>query len=174
MRHRAAVGLPGRQLVKQLSAIAPSTRPAGRGGSTSERAPVPQESFQLECDRLSHIVDGALFERLRWERNEGPMLARLVALAHSAFEMRPEFEMVEEGATRDVKRFVLKVHGNRVVGISLRIDGGSAHLEAHALDRSKYGLSDGGAATAAFEAVDEPWMVRALEGQFGRVQALGG
>ena len=47
---------------------------------------MPQDSFQLECDRLSHIVDGALFERLRWERNEGPMLARLVALAHSAFE----------------------------------------------------------------------------------------
>ena len=64
----------------------------------SKRPRVTQDSFQLECDRLSHIVDGALCERLRWERNEGPMLARLVALAHAAFEGRSEFELIEEGA----------------------------------------------------------------------------
>jgi len=142
--------------------------------SNSKRAPVPESSFQRECDRLSHIVDGALFERLRWERNEGPMLARLVALAQSAIEARPEFELVEEGASRDVKRFVLKIHGNRVVGFSLRIDGSRALLEAHALERSRYGLSDGETAAAEFDAVDEPWMVRALEAQFSRVEALGG
>ena len=131
---------------------------------------MPQDGFQLECDRLSHIVDGALCERLRWERNEGPKLARLVTLAHSALEERSEFEMVEEGATRDTKRFVLKVHGNRVVGISLRIEGETVHLDTHALERSKYGLSDGGATTADFEAVDEQWMAGALQQQFSRVQ----
>jgi hypothetical protein len=131
---------------------------------------VPQDGFQLECDRLSHIVDVALFERLRWERNEGPKLARLVALAHSALEGRPEFELIEEGATRDTKRFVLKIHGNRVVGISLRVEGETVLLDVHALDRSKYGLSDGGAATVDFEAVDEPWMAGALQQQFSRVQ----
>ena len=132
---------------------------------------MPQDSFQLECDRLSHIVDGALFERLRWERNEGPMLARLVALAHAALEGRSEFELVEEGASRDIKRFVLKIHGNRVAGISLRIEGGRALLDAHALERSKYALSEGSAATADFDVVDQPWMISALQEQFSRVQS---
>ena len=137
----------------------------------SKRPRVTQDSFQLECDRLSHIVDGALCERLRWERNEGPMLARLVALAHAAFEGRSEFELIEEGATRDIKRFVLKIHGNRVVGISLRIEGGRAVLDAHALDRGRYTLSDGRAASTDFETVDDPWMAGALQDLFSRVQA---
>lgn len=133
---------------------------------------MPEDSFHLECDRLSDIVDHALFERLRWERNEGPMLAHLVALAHSALERRSEFELVEEGATRDIKRFVLKIHGNRVVGITLSIEGGRAILDAQALERSKYALSGGAAVTADFEAVDEPWMGGALQEQFRRVRTL--
>ena len=131
---------------------------------------MPQDSFQIECDRLSHVVDGALFERLLWERNEGPMLARLVALAHSAIEGRPEFEFVEEGATRDVKRFVLKIHSKRIVGISLHVDGGRAVVDAHALERSPYSLAEGGTATTDFAAVDEPWMASALQGLFSRVR----
>ena len=51
---------------------------------------MPQTGFELECDRLSSVVDNALFERLRWERNVGPVLARLVALAHAALEKRSE------------------------------------------------------------------------------------
>ena len=132
---------------------------------------MPQDSFEFECDRLSHAVDGALFERLRWERSEGPMLAHLVALAHGALEGRSEFELVEEGATRDTKRFVLKVHGNRVVGVSLRLEQGRAVLDAHALDRSPYGLAAGAPATVDFAAADEPWMATALQGLFGRVQS---
>ena len=81
---------------------------------------MPDNSLDLECDRLSSVVDSTLFERLRWERNVGPVLARLVALAHAALEKRGEFEFAEEGATRDVKRFVLKVHGNRVMAIAMR------------------------------------------------------
>ncbi len=130
-----------------------------------------QDNFQLECDRLSHIVDGALFDRLCWERNEGPKLARLVALAHGAFEARSEFELAEEGATRDIKRFVLKIHGNRVVAISLRLAGGQAVVEAHALDRSVYGIRAGSAAAADFSAVDAAWMAGALQAQFARVGA---
>jgi hypothetical protein len=132
---------------------------------------VPQDSFELECDRLSHAVDGALFERLRWERSEGPMLARLVALAHGALEGRSEFELVEEGATRDTKRFVLKVHGNRIVGVSLRLDEGRAVLDMHALDRSAYSLGGGAPATVDFAAADEVWMAGALQGLFGRVRS---
>lgn len=132
---------------------------------------MPDDSFQLECDRVSQIVDNALFERLRWERNEGPMLAQLVSLAHSALEPRSEFELVEEGATRDIKRFVLKVHGNRVVGLTLRLEGGRAMLDAHALERSRYGLAGGAGAAAYFAEVDEPWMVRALQDQLSRVRS---
>jgi len=131
---------------------------------------VPQDSFQFECDRLSHIVDGALFERLRWERNEGPMLARLVALANGALEGRPEFELAEEGATRDVKRFVLKIHGNRVLVITLRVEAGRTHVDAQALERSKYGVAGGGSVSTEFEATDELWMANALEQLFGRVR----
>ena len=135
------------------------------------RTRVPQDSFEQECDRLSRIVDGALFERLRWERKEGPMLARLVALAHAALETRSEFELVEEGATRDTKRFVLKIHGNRVLAISLRIDGGKAIVDAHTLERSSYGLDDGASLFADFDAADEAWMAGALQALFSRAHA---
>ena len=133
---------------------------------------MPDDSLQLECDRLSHIVDGALCERLRWERNEGPMLAHLVALARAALEGRSEFGLVEEGATRDIKRFVLKVHGNRVVGITLKVEGGRAILDAHAFERSKYSLSESASIAAEFDAVDEPWMAGALQQVFGRIRAV--
>ena len=132
---------------------------------------MPQDSFQLECDRLSHSVDAALFERLRWERNEGPMLTHLVALANSAFEGRSEFELVEEGATRDIKRFVLKIHGNRVIAVAMRIEGGRAVIEAQSLERGHYGVSDGPTVSAAYEAVDEAWMAQALQELFSRVSS---
>ncbi len=131
---------------------------------------MPHDSFQLECDRLSEIVDRALSDRLRWERNEGPMLAHLVALAHSAFETRSEFELVEEGATRDLKRFVLKIHSKRVMAISMQIEGGQAVLQAEPIERSNYRLAEGVPVTAEFATVDEAWMAGALERQFGRIQ----
>jgi len=98
------------------------------------------------------------------------MLAHLVALALSAFEGRTEFELAEEGATRDIKRFVLKIHGKRVFGITLRIEGGRAVLDAHAIERSSYDLSGGEAASADFEAADGTWMAGALQQQFSRVR----
>jgi hypothetical protein len=133
---------------------------------------VPQDNFELECDRVSQIVDGALFDRLKWERTEGPMLTHLVALAHAALEGRSVFELTEEGATRDLKRFVLKVHGNRVVLISIRIESGRVILDAQALDRSKYGLSAGAPVSTDFAAADAAWMAGALEQQFSRVTSL--
>jgi hypothetical protein len=132
---------------------------------------VPKDSFELECDRLSHIVDRAQSEHLRWERNEGPMLARLVALAHEAFEARSEFELVEEGATRDLKRFVLKIHSKRVIAISMRIERGRAVLQAEPIERSSYSLASAEPMMADFETVDGAWMAGALEQQFRRVQA---
>lgn len=51
--------------------------------------------FDQICDTLSQQVDAAQYERLRWERTEGPMLASLVVLAHSALEERGEFELTK-------------------------------------------------------------------------------
>jgi hypothetical protein len=133
---------------------------------------VTQDSFQLECDRLSHVVDGTLAERLHWERNQGPMLAHLVALAHSAFEGRSEFDLAEEGATRDIKRFVLKIHSKRVIAISMRVEDGRAVLESETLDRSSYGLAEGPPVTTEFAAADAAWMAGALQQQFSRVRLL--
>ena len=130
-----------------------------------------QNSFELECDRLSKIVDGALFERMRWERTEGPMLAKLVALAHGAVEKRPDFELIEEGATSFVKRFVLKVHSNRVVAITITLDGNQAVVDASEVERSSYKLLEGAPVSADFHAVDEQWMASVLRELISRVQS---
>lgn len=130
-----------------------------------------QDRLEIECDRLSHAVDAALYERLRWERNEGPMLARLVALAHATLEKRNEFELAEEGSTSASKRFVLKIHSNRVVAISIWIKDGSANLRAEQIERSPYRLADGNPLSADFQAVDELWMANALQELFSRVRS---
>jgi hypothetical protein len=132
---------------------------------------VSEDSFQQECDRLSQVVDDALFTRLRWERNEGPMLAKLVALAHGALEDRPEFELTEEGATSDIKRFVLKVHSNRIMAIVIFLDGRQVNVRAEAIDRSKYTVADGPVVAADFDAVDLEWMRSALRELFARVRS---
>lgn len=131
---------------------------------------MPQDNFARECDRISQIVDGPQFERLRWDRNEGPMLVRLVALAKSVLESRGEFELAEEGSTTSVKRFVLKVHSNRIVAISIWLDEGAACVGAEQIDRSAYRLAEGDPCMADFRTVDEQWMAGALQDLFSRVQ----
>lgn len=130
---------------------------------------MPQDDFERECDRLSQIVDGPQFERLRWDRNEGPMLARLVALALAALETRSEFELAEEGSTSAIKRFVLKIHSIRTVAILIQLKDGAVHVGAERIDRSAYRLAGGDPHTADFGAVDELWMANALKDLFSRV-----
>ncbi len=132
---------------------------------------MPQDDFERECDRLSQIVDGPQYERLRWDRNEGPMLARLVALALAALETRSEFELAEEGSTSAIKRFVLKIHSIRTVAISIQLKEGVAHVGAERIERSAYLLAGGGPHTADFAAVDDLWMANALKDLFSRVHA---
>ena len=102
------------------------------------------------------------------------MLAHLVALALSAFEGRTEFELAEEGATRDIKRFVLKIHSKRVMVVSMRIESGRGVLQAEPLERSSYALAAAAPVTADFATIDEAWMTGALEQQFRRIQATAG
>ncbi len=132
---------------------------------------MPQANFELGCDRLSQIVDGAIFERLRWSRNEGPMLAKLVALAQSSLEGREEFELADEGSTTNVKRFVLKVHHIRTIAITICLKDGQADVSAAEIDRSQYRLSKSDSLSANFAAVDEQWMACTLNELFNRVQS---
>lgn len=129
-----------------------------------------QDSFEMACDRLSNAVDSAQFERLRWARTEAPMLARLVELVQAAVGDRPDFELTEEGSTAAVKRFVLKVHGFRIVAVSVGLENGHALVWAEQIDRSNYTVAPGEPVSADFTAVDEQWMARALEQQFARVR----
>ena len=128
-----------------------------------------QDHFAQACDRLSQAVDATLYERLRWERHEGPMLARLVALAHGALEARPEFELAEEGATSDIKRFVLKIHSMRTVAVTIWLDQGRAAIRADMIERSRFKLAAGEPIVVDYELVDERWMAHALQDLFSRV-----
>lgn len=130
---------------------------------------MPQTGFALECDRLSRTVDGALYERLCWERNEAPILARLVALAHAALEQRDDFELSEENSTRDIKRFTLKIHSNRVAAICITVEGGQAQVWADQIDRSSYRVTAGEPVAAAHTTIDADWMAATLQTLFQRI-----
>lgn len=134
---------------------------------------MPATSFDLECDRLSHVVDDAQFERLRWARTEGPMLAHLVALAEAALADRSDFTLVEEGTSRDDKRFTLKVHGNRVVTLVISLDTARAVLRVEEAERSRYRVLPGDPLMVDFALADDAWMAAALQQLFSRIQPLG-
>lgn len=131
---------------------------------------MPQDPLELECDRLSETVDNFLYQRIRWDRVEGPMLAKLSQLARASFDSRPDFELAEEGATADIKRFVLKVHSNRVVAIKMWLADGRALLDIEQIERSKYKVTAAEPVSATFDEVDEAWMAQAMQSALSRVQ----
>ena len=127
------------------------------------------DSFFLACDRLSLAVDAAQYERLRWAKTEGPMLARLVDLAQAAIAERSEFELTEEGATGDIRRFVLKIHGHRVIGLAIWLDQGHACLTVETIARGRYQVGTDDPVSADYAAVDEAWMAATLKSLFARI-----
>lgn len=132
---------------------------------------MPQARFAQQCDRLSATVDNGLYERLRWERTEAPVLAKLVALAHGALESRDEFELTEEGATSAIKRFVLKVHSKRVAALTLQLVDGQAELAVAAIERSPYRVAEGPVLRIPYAGIDAAWMAASLDELFGRIGA---
>lgn len=132
---------------------------------------MPETSFEHQCDRLSQIVDAVQFERMRWARTEAPMLERLVELAQAAIAERPDLELFDEGSAGNTKRFVLKVHGMRVVAITLGLDAGRVIVATEEIERSKFRLAHRPPVTADFSQVDAPWMDAALQEAFGRVES---
>jgi hypothetical protein len=128
------------------------------------------DSFEIECNRLSNVVDAVQYERLRWAKNEGPMLERLVELARAAIADRTDFELTDEGSRGAIKRFVLKVHSMRIVAINLGLEEGKVVIWAEPIERSKYRIGNPGRYSAEFQAVDEAWMKGVLQAIIGQVQ----
>ena len=52
---------------------------------------MPEDPFLVECDRLSQLVNPAQYEQLRWSREDGPMLARLVSLGAEIVQRFDEY-----------------------------------------------------------------------------------
>lgn len=130
-----------------------------------------QDALEQECDRLSNCVDSFLYERIRWDRIEGPLLAKLAKLAGAAFDERNDFELAEEGATSDIKRFVLKVHSNRVMAIKMWLDSGRALIDVEEIERSKYKVTPAEPIAVEFGGVDEPWMAASMRAMLSRVRS---
>jgi hypothetical protein len=129
-----------------------------------------QASFELECDRLSGVVDHVQFERLRWARTEAPMLARLVTLLHSALDCREDFELTEEGSTQAVRRYMLKIHSSRILAITLGLDKGRALVGVQEVERGKFRFANIQSLSGDFADVDENWMAAALQELFCQIK----
>lgn len=131
---------------------------------------MPTSSFAEECDRLSRAVDAVQFERLRWARTEGPMLDHLVTLTQATVAERPDLELTEEGSAGNTRRFVLKVHGFRVVALRIGVDAaGQVAVGAEQIERSKYRLAEADPIEAMFGDIDQAWLEAAFESVFSRV-----
>lgn len=130
-----------------------------------------QTNFERECDRLSAAVDQVQFERMRWAREEGPMLARLAELIQAAVAEREDYELIEEGSAGNIRRYVLKVHGTRVCAVAVGLVRGQAVMDAEAIERSRFRLAPGDASAISYGDVDEDWIAAALQRVFGRIAA---
>jgi len=135
-----------------------------------EEPTVPHNALNLACDQLSHTVDQVQFERMRWARDEAPKLAYLVELALAAVAQRPDFELTDEGSGGALRRFVVKVHGFRVMALALRLTGNTVSMQSEPIERSKYTLHQAEPVSAEFDQVDSAWMAQALGIQFARIQ----
>lgn len=127
--------------------------------------------FFNACDRISRIVDSGQYERLRWARTEAPMLARLVELVQGAFAEREEFSLAEEGSGHAFRRFVIKVHGNRVFAVRVELAGRTVRFDSDMIERSSYIVREGDAVSAPYDEIDDAWIAAALAAQFERVCA---
>lgn len=131
---------------------------------------MPDDSFETECDRLSRAVDGVQFERVRWARDEAPMLDRLVELAQAAVKERPDIELTDEGSRGAVRRYVLKVHGSRIVAVNLGLEAGKVAVWGEAIERSQYRVVNGQRHSVDFGQLDEAWMRDTLRVVMGEIQ----
>ena len=123
------------------------------------------------CDHVSSVVDAAQYERMRWARDVGPRLAAMVAMTLATVEDRTDLEFTEEQSTTDVKRLILKVHGVRVIGITLWIEDHQAHMQPIEIERSRYMLSAMGTLSIELEGLNAEWIALALRTAFGLIES---
>nr|WP_137676191.1 hypothetical protein [Parerythrobacter lutipelagi] len=137
--------------------ISPSVANNGDSGEAIDR-----KSLQDALDRLSHKVDAGNFERMRWGRDEMPKLLRLVELVKGAVEDRSDIEINEEGGEGNSKRFVIKVHGQRIAGLGMALDKGRAVAAIGSIERSSFAVEQGDPIHTLYENVDAEWMAQTL------------
>ena len=130
-----------------------------------------QDSFQQMCDQVSAVVDAVQYERMRWARDVGPRLAEMVTMTLASIEGRIDLEFSEEQSTTDIKRYILKVHGVRVIGLTMWIEDGQAHMQPVEIDRSRYLLSAKGILSVELEGLNAEWIAQALRTAFGLIEA---
>ena len=129
------------------------------------------DGFLNACDALSAAVDPVQFERLRWARTEAPMLAHLVELAHGAVADREDIELFDEGSGAAIRRYVVKVHGNRIFALVIELAGRTVSIQAEVIARSPYKVEAADPLTADFKQFDHALMAAALGTLFARVKA---
>ena len=121
-------------------------------------AATSDDSVRDALDRLSRKINAENYERMRWARDEAPKLVRLVELVKGAVADRTDVEINEEGGEGNTKRFVVKVHGQRVAGLGVALDKGRAIAAIGPIERSAYTVAQGEPIHALYEDVDEAWM----------------
>ncbi|MEZ5692898.1 MAG: hypothetical protein R3D99_03435 [Altererythrobacter sp.] len=130
-----------------------------------------EDAFRDALDRLSRKVDEGNFERMRWARDEAPKLVRLVELVKGAVADRADIEINEEGGEGNTKRFVIKVHGQRIAALALALDKGRAIASIGTIERSEFAVAPGKPIHTKYANVDEAWMADTL-GQL--MERIGG
>lgn len=127
--------------------------------------------FRDACDRLSHRVDADNFERFRWTRDEAPKLVKLVELIKAAVADRTDIEINEEGGEQNIKRFVIKVHGKRIVGLTVALEEGRVAMIVNPIERSDYKIAPGEPIIAEWANVNDQWIADSLGQLMERIQA---
>jgi len=132
-------------------------------GPISPSVAAPTEgAFRDICDQLSHVVDADNFERFRWTRDEAPKLAKLVEMIKASVDDRTDIEINEEGGEQNIKRFVIKVHGKRIAGLSAALDQGQAAMTVGMVERSEFKVAQGDPIITDWANVDEQWIAASL------------
>ncbi|ABC62556.1 hypothetical protein [Erythrobacter litoralis] len=135
----------------------------------AESAAPADDSFRDALDRLSRKVDADNFERMRWGRDEAPKLVRLVQLVKGAVDDRSDIDINEEGGEGNTKRFVVKVHGQRVAALAIALDKGRAIASIGTIERSDFTVAKGDPVHTRYENVDEAWIATALASLMERI-----
>lgn len=132
-------------------------------------SPVDDGAFRAALDQLSRKVDADNFERMRWARDEAPKLVRLVELVKGAVDNRSDIDINEEGGEGNTKRFVIKVHGQRIAALAIALDKGRAIASIGTIERSEFTVAQGDPIHTLYENVDEAWMAKTLSVLFERI-----